>query len=59
MKKRRFIGFYLEDDLYRWVDEERRLRRSSMSQVVREAIVYRMGAVPRIRKNSKNSRSNA
>ena len=42
VRKKRFVGLYIDEDIYTWVEREAKGRRASISQVIREAILERM-----------------
>jgi hypothetical protein len=42
VRKKRFVGLYIDEDIYGWVEKEAKGRRASISQVIREAILDRM-----------------
>ena len=40
--KKRFVGLYIDCDIYEWYEREAKKRRTSLSQIVREAMLETM-----------------
>jgi predicted CopG family antitoxin len=57
VRKKRFVGLYIDEDIYGWVEKEAKGKRSSISQVIREAILERMNISTYAKPNGRHKKA--